>query len=178
MKQNDGRKLRRIFCMAFSVLLCLMLCAAAFADGADDAISTEEFMADYQETFHKRELAASKYDDEVEEVTEEVIQTYAECAEAERDFYEKYSNARLQDENLQFICDIYLYGLKAQYEAIDAIRETPENDTIWVLWNVGTGVRYRAIIELAEKYGLPVEESMLEEMKETLEWPFLFDEEE
>ena len=59
MKQNDGRKLRRIFCMAFSVLLCLMLCAAAFADGADDAISTEEFMADYQEAFHKRELAAS-----------------------------------------------------------------------------------------------------------------------
>ena len=110
--------------------------------------------------------------------TVEAVQTFAECAEAERDFYEKYRKAHLKDDSVQFICDTYLYGLRAQYEAIDALLETPENDTIWALWNAGCGIRYRAIIELAENYGLAIGENLLEEIKEPLEWPFLFEEEE
>ena len=84
------KKMRSVFCIAFSVLLCLVLCSPAFADGADGAISTEEFLSDFQEAFHQRELISGQYDDDMEADTAEAIQTFADCAEAERDFYEKY----------------------------------------------------------------------------------------
>ena len=171
------KQIRRIFCTAFSVLLCLVLCSPAFADGADGAISTEEFLSDFQEAFHQRELISGQYDDDMEADTAEAIQTFADCAEAERGFYEKYSKAQLEDAGVQFICGTYLYGLKAQYEAIDALLKNPENDTLWALWNAGTGIRYRAIIELAENYGLPVDDKTLEELREALKWPFLYEEE-
>lgn len=139
----------------------------AEADGEDQAqeetkektvqMGEEEFKTDIVNSYNGRSVISDKYTNaEYNTMTsEELVTTYVECAEAERDFFEKYKNASFKDLNIQYLCDQYISGLAKQYNAKKIWDDTKDYDKFYNEFQSGYYNRAYVIVELSDYYQLP-----------------------
>lgn len=117
----------------------------------------EEFKTDIVNSYNGRQIVANKYTiAELNTMTsEETISYDEECAEAEREFYEKYKNAAFTDLNIQYLCSQYINGLNKQYNAQNIWEDTKDINQAVNEYNSGYYNRAYVIVELSDYYQLP-----------------------
>ena len=117
----------------------------------------EEFKTDIVNSYNTRGVIATKFTNaEVNTMTSEEDVLYdEECAESERDFYEKYKNASFKDLNIQYLCNQYIGGLKKQYDAQKIWNDTKDYDKFYNEFQSGYYNRAYVIVELSDYYQLP-----------------------
>lgn len=116
----------------------------------------EEFKTDIVNSYNGRSIISDKYTTaEINIMTSnESVIYYEECAEAERQFYEKYKNASFADLNIQYLCNQYITGLQKQYNAKNIWNDTNNYDKFNNEYESGYYNRAYVIVELSEYYNL------------------------
>ncbi|MCD7819687.1 MAG: peptidoglycan-binding protein [Lachnospiraceae bacterium] len=116
----------------------------------------EEFKEDIVASYNGRGVVSNKYNTaEINSMTsQEIIDYYAECVEAERSFYEKYVNAEFEDLNIQYLCSQYIKGIEKQMEAVYEYSDDDDYTTFNEYWDSGYYNRAYVIVELSEYYDL------------------------
>ena len=141
---------------------------AGAGDGSEDGIEVEgpsgpdreQFLSDIKDAYAARLSVLRRYA-AFPEMKEETYNTYRFlCAEAERPFYEAYTGAEFVNKNMQFLCDRYLQGLKAQYDAEALWHAGADRRQIEALYFEGYDLRASVLLELNAFY---LEEGALEE---------------
>ena len=117
----------------------------------------EEFKTDIVNSYNARSVVSDKHTNaEYNTMTsEELVASYMECAESEREFYEKYKNAAFTDLNIQYLCDQYTNGLAKQYNAQKIWDDTKDYDKFYNEYQSGYYNRAYVIVELSDYYQLP-----------------------
>lgn len=117
----------------------------------------EEFKTDIVNSYNGRSIVANKHTNaELNTMTSKESVAYdEECAEAERDFYEKYKNAAFNDLNIQYLCSQYIDGLEKQYNAQKIWDDTQDINQFTNEYNSGYYNRAYVIVELSDYYSLP-----------------------
>lgn len=117
----------------------------------------EEFKTDIVNSYNGRQIVSGKYTNaELNTMTsEEEVSYKKECAESERDFYEKYKNASFKDLNIQYLCNQYISGLKKQYDAQKIWDDTKDFDKFDNEYLSGYYNRAYVVVELSDYYQLP-----------------------
>lgn len=120
-------------------------------------MNEEEFKTDIVNSYNARGVIADKYTvAELNTMTSEETVSYdEECAESERDFYEKYKNAAFTDLNIQYLCNQYINGLSKQYNAKKIWDDTQDINKFLNEFNSGYYNRAYVIVELSDYYSLP-----------------------
>lgn len=130
--------------------------------------TTEEFLSDFKSSYDKRETVSKRYTEaeRYSMTSEEWNEHLADCAEAERDFYENYKNAVFDDLNIQYLCNQYIQGLGKQYSAVIEWQDDPDNEHASSVWQSGYYNRAYVMVELSEYYGLDLPSDTVASMKE------------
>lgn len=117
----------------------------------------QDFLDDIVASFNARYVVAKRYTNaEINAMTnDELIEYDSECAEAERDFYEKYANAKFEDLNIQYLCNQYISGLKKQLQCKSDYEQTGDYEKTINQFNSGYYNRAYVIVELSDYYELP-----------------------
>ena len=117
----------------------------------------EEFKTDIVNSYNARSVVSDKHTNaEYNTMTsEELVASYMECAESEREFYEKYKNAAFTDLNIQYLCGQYTNGLAKQYNAQKIWDDTKDYDKFYNEYQSGYYNRAYVIVELSDYYQLP-----------------------
>lgn len=117
----------------------------------------QQFIKDIAESYNKRSIVATKYTNAEEQAmtTEESVLYYTECANAEKEFFDKYQYAVFNDLNIQYLCGRYIAGLAKQYKALDVWNSAKDFDEFNDQYQSGYYNRAYVIVELTEYYNAP-----------------------
>lgn len=135
--------------------------SSAAAEAQASAVrSIDGFLADLAASFEARqEIARTHTTDEVSAMSDADMWAFRfRCAEAERSFYDSYSQAQFDDLNVFYLCSEYCLGLGKQYQAEDVWNSTGSADEANKLYTAGYYNRAYALVELCEYYGLDLAE--------------------
>ncbi len=119
-------------------------------------MDVNEFKEDIVASYNARGVVSKKYTSEElsEMTTQEMIDYYYDCVDAESYFYNKYANAAFEDINLMYLCRQYTKGLQEQKEACQDYFDTGDESEFNEYWNYGYYDRAYAIVELVDYYGI------------------------
>lgn len=120
-------------------------------------MDAEVFKTDIVNSYNGRSIIANKYTvAELNTMTsKETVEYDEQCAEAEREFYEKYENAVFDDLNIQYLCSQYVGGLEKQYNAQKIWDDTQDINQFLNEYQSGYYNRAYVIVELSDYYSLP-----------------------
>ncbi|MGN8630726.1 peptidoglycan-binding domain-containing protein [Blautia sp. HCP3S3_G3] len=120
-------------------------------------METQQFIADIAASYNARSVVANRYTvAEINTMTDEEYVKYSlDCVEAEREFYEKYQNAKFEDLNIQYLCNQYIGGLNKQYQTKDIWNKSKDRIQFDTQYTSGYYNRAYVIVELTEYYGAP-----------------------
>lgn len=132
--------------------------AAGGSSAGDAAIAADQdsFLSDLSASFASRQALAAKYtSDQIAAMSAADLWSYRfACAEAERDFYAKYSGAQFDSMNLIYLCAEYCGGLGKQYQAEETWNSSQDPEKTAQLYTAGYYNRAYALVELHDYYGL------------------------
>ena len=135
--------------------------SAAAAEAQASAVrSIDSFLNDLAASFEARqEIARTHTTDEVSAMSDADMWAFRfQCAEAERSFYDSYSEAQFDDLNVFYLCSEYCLGLGKQFQAKEVWNSTGNGDEANKLYTAGYYNRAYALVELCEYYGLDLAE--------------------
>lgn len=117
---------------------------------------TAAFLADLAQSFAQRQEEAASYSqDQLSGMSAEDLWSYRfTCAEAERDFYNRYRGAAFDSLNLVYLCQEYCGGLGKQYQAEETWKSDGDADKTSQLYTAGYYNRAYALVELHDYYQL------------------------
>ena len=118
--------------------------------------SIDGFLSDLAASFEARQEIARTYTNEqVSAMSDADMWAFRfQCAEAERSFYDSYSQAQFDDLNVFYLCSEYCGGLGKQFRAKEVWNSTGNGDEANKLYTAGYYNRAYALVELCEYYGL------------------------
>lgn len=138
--------------------------AAASGTGAAPGTfrTTAQFLADIKNSYLVRQNVASEYSQsQLQQMSRaDSIAFQSKCAEAERTFYNTYSNAVLDDMNIQYLCSEYAGGVGKQLTAEAQYQADGDADAFTVLYTAGYYNRAYALLELVDYYDLDLGDSV------------------
>lgn len=122
--------------------------------------SIDGFLSDLAASFEARQEIARTYTNEqVSAMSDADMWAFRfQCAEAERSFYDSYSQAQFDDLNVFYLCSEYCGGLGKQFRAKEVWNSTGNGDEANKLYTAGYYNRAYALVELCEYYGLDLAE--------------------
>ena len=137
--------------------------------GDKTVMDEEQFLRELAETSEGRAEAAARYTgaETAAMTNQEIADMNHECCETERDLYEKYKDAAFGDRNLQYLCELYMKGLKNQFDAYDSWQSDGDIAAYNELWDAGYNKRALALVEIADTYQLDIPD--LDEMRSAAE---------
>ena len=124
--------------------------------------TTTQFLADIKNSYLVRQNVASEYtQSQLQQMSrEDSIAFQSKCAEAERTFYNTYSNAVLDDMNIQYLCSEYAGGVGKQLTAEAQYQQDGDADAFTELYTAGYYNRAYALLELVDYYDLDLGDSV------------------
>ena len=113
--------------------------------------SIDGFLSDLAASFEARQEIARTYTNEqVSAMSDADMWAFRfQCAEAERSFYDSYSQAQFDDLNVFYLCSEYCGGLGKQFRAKEVWNSTGNGDEANKLYTAGYYNRAYALVELA-----------------------------
>jgi len=133
-------------------------------------ISAEDFLGDIGASVNDRIALSGSYTEaELSMMTnDEIAEANNKCCESERWFMDRYKNARVDNLNLQYLCEQYLNGLQNQYDAYVSWKEKQDIDAYNELWDAGYAKRAVTVAELKQYYDIAFADvsDMLEKAEE------------
>ena len=119
-------------------------------------ISAEDFLGDIGASVNDRIALSGSYTEaELSMMTnDEIAEANNKCCESERWFMDRYKNARVDNLNLQYLCEQYLNGLQNQYDAYASWKEKQDIDAYNELWDAGYAKRAVTVAELKQYYDI------------------------
>lgn len=136
----------------------------------DGAVMDEnKFLQDIKAANEARAEESSRYTGaEVAAMTnQEIADMNLACLDTEKDLYETYAGAVFRNKNLQYLCDLYMKGLKNQFDAYDSWEADADISSYNELWNAGYNKRALALVEIADTYSVEIPD--LDDMRKTAE---------
>jgi len=132
-------------------------------------MNENSFLADIKAANEGRLRVSSRYTGtEVAAMTnQEIAEMNASCVEEERNLYETYKDAEFSNKNLQYLCELYMKGLKNQFDAWDIWKNESDITKYNELWDAGYNKRALALVEIVDTY--QVELSGMDSMRKTAE---------
>ena len=133
-------------------------------------IPAENFLADIGASVNDRIALSGSYTEaELSMMTnDEIAEANNRCCESERWFMDRYKDARIDNLNLQYLCEQYLNGLQNQYDAYASWKEKQDIDAYNELWDAGYAKRAVTVAELKQYYNIAFADvsDMLEKAEE------------
>ncbi len=133
-------------------------------------IPAEDFLGDIGASVNDRIALSGSYTEaELSMMTnDEIAEANNKCCESERWFMDRYKNARVDNLNLQYLCEQYLNGLQNQYDAYVSWKEKQDIDAYNELWDAGYAKRAVTVAELKQYYDIAFADvsDMLEKAEE------------
>ena len=119
-------------------------------------ISAEDFLGDIGASVNDRIALSGSYTEaELSMMTnDEIAEANNKCCESERWFMDRYKDARIDNLNLQYLCEQYLNGLQNQYDAYASWKEKQDIDAYNELWDAGYAKRAVTVAELKQYYDI------------------------
>lgn len=132
--------------------------ASADSQASVSVMDRNQFLADIKSANEARAQESSKYTgSEVASMTnQEIADMNKTCCDAEKDLYAKYSSAVFSNKNLQYLCELYMKGLKNQFDAYDSWKTDFDITRYNELWDAGYSKRALALVEIADTYQIDI----------------------
>ena len=119
----------------------------------EDGPTGEQFIRDMKSSYYARSSVVQRYSG-YDQMPEELYNYYRfACVEAERPFYEAYSDASFSNMNYQSMCDAYMDGLASQFEAEDLWMAGEKTDAVESSFFTGYTERIEVLVQASEFYG-------------------------
>ena len=143
------------------ILLTLLIAAAltlntgliASAEKETGEDLTEAFIKDLEEGLARREKII--YSGQSADTSD----YWKSLPKAELDMLRKYADVRFQDERFDKLAHCYLSGCEMQFSAAE---DYDQQRLFSSLWNGGTLIRYGALCEMHEAYGVTIPQNQIE----------------
>lgn len=129
----------------------------------------ENFLKDLSRSVNERGIIVKKADEERKELgdkfdDEKEIEYYKSYIKTESDILYKYEDAEFEDRELQKLAIDYIDGVGIQEKSLEYVYG--DVDKFFDLWEEGYGKRSVVLIEMVNEYGVEVDESSLEGLKQ------------
>lgn len=127
------------------------------------------FLRDIKKANEKRAKATVGYSEaEIAAMTNgEIAEMNKECVECEKDLYDTYKNASFKNKNLEYLCALYMKGLKNQFDAYDNWQKNGNITKYNELWDAGYNKRSLALTEIVDTYKVDIKD--MDSMRKTAE---------
>lgn len=125
------------------------------------------FLRDIKKANEKRAKATVGYSEaEIAAMTNgEIAEMNKECVECEKDLYDTYKNASFKNKNLEYLCALYMKGLKNQFDAYDNWQKNGNITKYNELWDAGYNKRSLALTEIVDTYKVDIKD--MDSMRKT-----------